>query len=412
MVLKYGPEHNESISMMNVDGLLDLDPYLLFINSIRSPQTREKYQGRLNKFFDFIELPRLGLESRCKTFVSNCKENQNYALNSVFRFMLFQKQRLEKKEIVVSTIYNQLKPIKLLCEINDITVSWKKVTMGLPKERKYAEDRAPTIEEIQKLVEYPDRRIKSIVLTMLSSGIRLAAWDDLKIKHIKPIKDKEGAVVAAKIIVYAGSDEQYYSFITPEAYSALNEWVEFRRVSGERITEESWLLRNLWDVTTPSGGPRGLATIPKKLYHSGIKSLIERALRAQGIRTKLEVGKKRHPFQTDHGFRKFFKTRCEMAGLRSINVEILLNHSVGVTDSYYRPQENELLQDYLKAIDSLTISKDKKTLEHEFSELKEKYEENQKSIHIVENEKNDALVTLSEQVLQLMEEVNKLKQSK
>ncbi|CAN5780075.1 hypothetical protein BH23THE1_BH23THE1_26840 [soil metagenome] len=130
-------------------------------------------------------------------------------------------------------------------------------------------------------------------------------------------------------------------------------------------------------------------------------------MRAQGIRTKLEVGKKRHPFQTDHGFRKFFKTRCEMAGLRSINVEIILNHSVGVTDSYYRPQENELLQDYLKAIDSLTISKDKKTLEHEFSELKEKYEENQKSIHIVENEKNDALVTLSEQVLQLMEEVNK-----
>ncbi|CAN5780158.1 hypothetical protein BH23THE1_BH23THE1_26850 [soil metagenome] len=112
--------------------------------------------------------------------------------------------------------------------------------MGLPKERKYAEDRAPTVEEIQKLLEYPDRRIKSILLTMLSSGIRLAAWDDLKIKHIKPIKDEEGVIGAAKIIVYAGSDEQNYSFITPEAYSALNEWIEFRRVSGERITEEGW----------------------------------------------------------------------------------------------------------------------------------------------------------------------------
>ena len=51
-------------------------------------------------------------------------------------------------------------------------------------------------------------------------------------------------------------------------------------------------MRNLWDVTTPTGGPRGLISIPKKLQHSGVKRLIERALRAQGIRTKLEEGKK------------------------------------------------------------------------------------------------------------------------
>ncbi len=44
---------------------------------------------------------------------------------------------------------------------SDISIKWKKITVGLPKERKYAEDRAPTIEEIQKLIEYPDRRMKS-----------------------------------------------------------------------------------------------------------------------------------------------------------------------------------------------------------------------------------------------------------
>ena len=63
--------------------------------------------------------------------------------------------------------------------MNDIQVKWNKITAGLPKERKYAEDRAPTIEEIQKLIEYPDRRIKAIILIMVSSGIRLGAWDDL-----------------------------------------------------------------------------------------------------------------------------------------------------------------------------------------------------------------------------------------
>ena len=32
-----------------------------------------------------------------------------------------------------------------------------------------------TIEVIQKLVEYPDRRIKPIIYTMASSGIRIGA---------------------------------------------------------------------------------------------------------------------------------------------------------------------------------------------------------------------------------------------
>jgi hypothetical protein len=38
---------------------------------------------------------------------------------------------------------------------------------------------------------------------MASSGIRVGAWDFLKWKHIIPIQ-KNGQVIAAKLIVYAG----------------------------------------------------------------------------------------------------------------------------------------------------------------------------------------------------------------
>lgn len=64
--------------------------------------------------------------------------------------------------------------------MSEISKTWKKITRGLPKIRKHADDRAPTIEEIQKISEYPDRRIKAIVYTMASSGIRLGAWDYLR----------------------------------------------------------------------------------------------------------------------------------------------------------------------------------------------------------------------------------------
>ena len=101
-----------------------------------------------------------------------------------------------------------------------------------------------------------------------------------------------------------------------------------------------------------------MITKPKKLKSTGIKRLIERALWAQGIRKKLEDGKKRHEFQADHGYRKFFKTHCEIAGMKPINIEKLMGHSTGISDSYYRATENQILSDYLIAVNSLTINEE------------------------------------------------------
>jgi hypothetical protein len=41
--------------------------------------------------------------------------------------------------------------------------------------------------------------------------------------------------------------------------------------------------------------------------------------------------------------------------MRSINIELLMGHSIGISDSYYRIPEKELLEDYLKSVDFLTI---------------------------------------------------------
>jgi hypothetical protein len=49
----------------------------------------------------------------------------------------------------------------------DIPIAWKKISRGLPKGKNYADDRIPTIEEIQKLLEYPDRRIKASYILWL-----------------------------------------------------------------------------------------------------------------------------------------------------------------------------------------------------------------------------------------------------
>jgi hypothetical protein len=55
-------------------------------------------------------------------------------------------------------------------------------------------------------------------------------------------------------------------------------------------------------------------------------------------------------------------------------MENLLSHSIGISNSYYRPTENELIDDHLKAVDSLTIDKtnNNKHLEKEVEVLREK----------------------------------------
>ena len=56
---------------------------------------------------------------------------------------------------------------------------------------------------------------------MVSSGIRIGAWDYLQWKHVSPITNDNGEIIAARLLVYAGDPEEHYSFLTSEAYSAL-----------------------------------------------------------------------------------------------------------------------------------------------------------------------------------------------
>ena len=187
-------------------------------------------------------------------------------------------------------------------------------------------------------------------------------------------KGRECNSSAAKLIVYPDEPEQYFTFMTPESYGAVKEWMDFRASFGEEITGESWVLRNTWQKVKPRYGHRiGLAKYPRQFKSTGIKTLVGRALQIQGIRHKLGSvdGKKNHDWKTLHGFRKFFKTQAERT-MKSLNVEILMGHDIGLADSYYRPPEQELLNDYLSSVDLLTIQDDKTKLEKQIKELNKK----------------------------------------
>ncbi len=69
--------------------------------------------------------------------------------------------------------------------------------------------------------------------------------------------------------------------------------------------------------------------------------------------------------------------------MKTIHGEILIGHSIDVSDSHYNPKEEENLEDYLKAIDYLTIVSDAITLKKHIQKLEE---ENKKSKYVIKAE--------------------------
>ena len=396
-------------NIKSAEAITEQDPLAVFMYALRAPESRRQYPRRFKVFLDYLRLEG-SIKDQGRQFVEKARNDPKWFNRSLMNFIIFQKERVDRKEISEGTIGNYYKAIKLFCEMNfdQPLVNWKRIARGLPRARKFALDRIPTVEEIRKLCEYPDRRIKAIIYTMLSSGIRVGAFDSLQWKHVTPMTNSKGEIVAAKLIIYAGDPiEEYYTFCTPEAYKELKSWIDYREQCGENISGESWVMRDIWQTYGMDYGAKfGLAAQPKKLESTAIKRIIERGLWEQGIRKPLPTGVKHHEWKAAHGFRKYFKTKAEQAML-PLHVEMLLGHDTGLSMNYYRPSEKMLLEDYLKDVDLLTVDYQKAILQKKIDQLQEKSKEDQYVIEGKLSEKDREMCAIKEKYehdLQIMRE--------
>ncbi|MDF2737881.1 MAG: uncharacterized protein K0S93_1740, partial [Nitrososphaeraceae archaeon] len=104
----------------------------MFMYALKAPESKRQYPKRLKIFLDFLtsknELSQSNLDNQCREFMAKSVTDQKWANNKLMEFVMYQKERVYKDEIVYATIRNYLKTVKLFLEMNsDIPiVNWKR----------------------------------------------------------------------------------------------------------------------------------------------------------------------------------------------------------------------------------------------------------------------------------------------
>lgn len=203
--------------------------------------------------------------------------------------------------------------------------------------------RAYRTEEIANMLNIADVRMRVIILLMTSGGMRVGALPELKFKHIKKIEPHGIGLVS----IYAhSSNDHYYTLLNRECMDTIEKYKQHRIRLGEKITEESYVLRDHFahfSRRANKAKPLKVNTIIRQVRRLVVKALPNS-----------------NNLQTDHGLRKFFDTALKNSDVNRDFKELLMGHDTSL-DEYYYDEEDEksrakVIAEYLKASDALTIN--------------------------------------------------------
>jgi integrase len=269
-----------------------------FTNSIKSNVTKNRYVYCLNRYIKFLGYDNNKTGSRIDDDM--LLQQPKVVESNIIRYLVWLKQD-QKLSAVSINLY--LSAVLHFYAMNDIILNRKKLSMYVGDYIRPNKDRAYTTAEIQKLLEFCDERAKALVLLLSSTGIRIGAIPSLQLRHLKKIPEYSGLY---RITIYEGTKEEHFTFTTPEAAAAIDVYLDYRVRAGEKLTDNSLLIRKQFDVCDVRR-PEGMVVeslsklLEDKLHRSGVTVLTKET-------ETTKHGHKRNHIARAHGFRKFVTT--------------------------------------------------------------------------------------------------------
>lgn len=217
---------------------------------------------------------------------------------------------------------------------NDVVLdkSAFRVKVGLPRVEG-PDDRAPTVEELRRILSWGKLRTKALILVLSSSGMRLGEAIKLKVEDVdfgsRPVRITLSPKVASK------TGKGRIAYISDEAAEYLKQYL------GERINDpESWVFPSEADETRHMSEDRAWRTIIECVEKAGLGKSREKTVHGR---------RKIHP----HSFRKFFFSKV-VGVIGETAAHAMMGHG-SYLKTYYKRTEEERAADYLKCMPHLAI---------------------------------------------------------
>jgi len=303
---------------------------LVFDNSIKSEATRKAYHYALKKFCEWAKIPTPeGLLQLKTEFLQEICEDYLFWL--------------KKQGYAVNSIKMRMAGIFLFLIVNDKEIRVQKIKKMYPEGTKLAGGGFWSNVEIMTMLEGESLRNKLIVHILCASGVRIGGLVGLRLEDISNTD-----FGCKKIIVYRNTKDEYVTFANKEMAILLDAYTSKRVKDGENVKGSSPLLRTEYRFGAEPVKSMSLNAIGLVLFRMACK-----------VREKSRGKYVRYFNSQGHSYRKRFITLCKQAENANVSlIEKLAGHqgAVKLDGSYFNPDENKLLNEYVKHMDTLMVS--------------------------------------------------------
>jgi integrase len=320
--------------------VLEGGAYENLFRALKSKETKATYAFRLRAFLSYMNV---------HTPEELLLVDKATMQKKIISYILHLKN---EKSLSYSSLEGVCAALRKFYSMNDLELNWNKIHAYLGEREKTVEDKAYTSEQVKRLLQFSLKRTRVMILLLASSGMRRGALLTLRKKHLTYIEKYR----LYKITVYPKAKERYITFCTPECASEINSYFDYRTSCGEVINDDSPVIRDAFDRHNKTK-----AKCPKPVSDKGFKFMLEGVIQNAGLKMRHEVnanGKvsQRTEIMCTHGLRKFFDTSLSLARLHPNAMSALMGRKGGLQYVYDKSGYEALLEEYVMAIDFLTIN--------------------------------------------------------
>jgi integrase len=298
---------------LNNSSTMNVARHLLF-NRTGSPYTLYEYIYDFNDFCRWTKAKPDQLVNKCR--------NQNGIMNAngiarMEKTLNEYIDHLQTKNLSPTTVRSQVKNIQSVFRINDVPL---KLPYGLSVWHLY-DERAPSREDLQRILDLADLRERVIITILAVSGLRVGTLLKLQYRHVKD--DFERGIVPVHVHVEAGLTKakrrSYDTFLNEEASECLKAYLTARRKGTEKIPPEQ-----IHDESPLIRGRRHkqVRTVAVHTVHEFVHDLFVKI----GLLEK-NWSRRRYAYRT-HSLRRFFRTQMASLDVDPDYIDFMMGRAV------------------------------------------------------------------------------------